>query len=149
MSILAASIEMQSLPTAKAEKRPLREDSPPSESLVGQPLPAPLEPIVFVRGSEPTLRATLCDRYQPVNPLRPMNGAEEPVRSTFSDIPRPISDLIPETIHWSTTPSFPRKIHTRIESGPSASLKCACQGLGAIESSQTVGQSRPGLEMAR
>jgi len=149
MSILATNPEMQSLPTTKAEKLPPREASPPSESLVGQPLLTPLEPIVFVRGSEPTLRATLCDKYQPVNPLRPINGVEEPVRITFGDISQPISDLITEAIHWSTAPSFARKIHASVESGSSASLKCAYQGLGAIEGSQAVGHSCSGLEMAR
>ena len=148
MSVLAASLEVQSLPTAKAEKLPPREVSPPSESLVGQPLLAPLEPIVFVRGSEPTLRATLCDKYQPVNPLRPINGVEEPVRMTLSNISRPISDLSTETIHRSTTPSFPHKVHACAESGSGACIKCPYQGLGAIEGSQTVGHSCSGLEMA-
>ena len=144
MSILAASLDMRSLPTAKAEKLTPREDSPPSESLVGQPLLVPLAPIVFVRGSEPTLRATFCDKYQPVNLLRPINGVEESVRIIFSDISRPTSDLMIETIHWSTAPSLPREVHSR---GSSASIKCA--HLGTIESNQTVGYSCSGLEMAR
>ena len=148
MSVLAASLEVQSLPTAKAEKLPQREDSPPSESLVGQPLLAPLEPIVFVRGSEPTLRATLCDKYQPVNPLRPINGVEEPVRTILSNMSQPISDLITETIHWSTTPSFPRKVHACVESGSSARTKYPYQLLGAIEGGQKVGSSCFRLEMA-
>ena len=148
MSVVAASLEVQSLPTAKADILPQREDSPPSESLVGQPLLAPLEPIVFVRGTEPTLRATLCDKYQPVNPLRPINGAEEPVRMTLSNISRPISNLTTETIHRSTTSSFPRKVHACVESGSSACTKYPYQLLGAIEGSQNVGHSCSGLEMA-
>jgi hypothetical protein len=149
MSILATSPEIQSLPTAKAEKLPLREDSPPSESLVGQPLLTPLEPIMFVRGSEPTLRATLCDKYQPVNPLCPINGVEDPVRITSHDISQSISDLITEAVHWSTAPSFPRKNHARVESSSSASPKRAHQGFGAIEGNQTVGHSCSELELAR
>lgn len=146
MSILTASLEMQSLPTVKAERLPQREDSPPSESLVGQPLLTPLEPIVFVRGSEPNLRATLCDKYQPVNPLGPINGVEESVRITLSNTSRPISDLITETFHWSTAPSFSRKVHA---CRSSASIKCAHQGLWTVEGGQNVGHSCPGLEMAR
>jgi hypothetical protein len=144
MSILTAGLEVQSPPTEKAEKLP-----PPSEPLVGQPLLAPLAPIVFVRGSEPTLRATLSDKYQPVNPLPPANRAEEPVRIIFSDVSWSISDLTAEAIHWSTASSFPRAIRSRVDCRPSASLDCTRQALGATKSNQTVGLNCPGLEMAR